>query len=74
MRPRSWPVSWKRVALCVFKLLFFRSKDVVDLERLINRQGKSLDVAAVRRHIVEMMSETDPRVARWDDLVREFMP
>lgn len=59
-------------ALCVFKLLFFRSKDVADLERLIARQGKRLDASLVRRHIVEMMGEDDPRVATWDELVREF--
>ena len=35
-------------ALCVFKLLFFRGKDVVDLERLIAVQGSALDGAYVR--------------------------
>ncbi len=55
-------------ALCVFKLLFFRPKDVVDLERLIAVQGQALDLAYVRRHVVEMMGEGDERVQRWDEL------
>lgn len=58
-------------ALCVFKLLFFRGKDVVDLERLIAVQGEALDRAYVRARIVEMMGEDDPRVATWDRLWSE---
>ena len=60
-------------ALAVFKLLFFRGKDIVDLERLIGVQQKRLDAAYVRRKIVEMMGEEDERVQRWDELVREHM-
>jgi hypothetical protein len=58
-------------ALSVFKLLFFRGKDLVDLERLIAVQGARLDVAYVREKIVAMMGEDDPRVAAWDRLVAE---
>lgn len=58
-------------ALCVFKLLFFRGKDVVDLERLIAVQGCALDGAYVRRQIVEMLGPDDPRVATWDRLWAE---
>lgn len=60
-------------AIAVFKLLFFRGKDVVDLERLV-AVNVGLDHAYVRRWIVEMMGEDDPRVARWDDLVARFGP
>ena len=56
-------------ALCVFKLLFFRGKDLVDLERLIAVRGGKLDVVYVRAHIVELMGEDDERVAKWDELV-----
>jgi hypothetical protein len=59
-------------ALAVFKLLFFRPKDLVDLERLIAVQGAGLDRAYVRRWIVDMMDESDARVAAWDDLVLRF--
>ena len=61
-------------ALCVYKLLFFRSKDVVDLERLIAVQGEALDAAYVRTKIVEMMGEDDERVEAWDRLLREYRP
>jgi hypothetical protein len=61
-------------ALCVFKLLFFRGKDVVDLERLIAVQEGALDAAYVRGHIVDMLGENDPRVSTWDRLWREHGP
>jgi hypothetical protein len=56
-------------ALAVFKLLFFRPKDIADLQRLIGVQGRALDVAYVRSWIVVMMGEEDERVGRWDALV-----
>lgn len=59
-------------AIAVFKLLFFRGKDVVDLERLVAVQGPGLDCDYVRRHIVEMMGEDDERVRRWDTIVAAF--
>ncbi len=59
-------------ALSVFKLLFFRGKDVVDLERLVAVMGDTLDHAYVRDKIVEMMDEDDPRTKTWDRLVSEF--
>lgn len=55
-------------ALAVFKLLFFRPKDIVDLERLVEVQGDSLDIAYVRRELAAMMGEDDERVRRWDAL------
>ncbi len=61
-------------ALAVFKLLFFRGKDLVDLERLIAVRGPELDHGWVRRWMVDMMGEQDERVRRWDDLVRRFGP
>lgn len=59
-------------AITVFKLLFFRGKDMVDLERLVAVRGERLDRAYVRRWIVEMMGEDDPRVRRWDEIVARF--
>ncbi|MBI5499958.1 MAG: hypothetical protein HY907_06925 [Deltaproteobacteria bacterium] len=58
-------------SLAVFKLLFFRSKDIADLERLVAVRGTRLDAAYVRRHLVDMMGEDDPRVARWDQIVAQ---
>lgn len=59
-------------ALSFFKLMFFRGKDIVDLERLISSQGKKLDAAYVRRWIVETMGEDDDRVKKWDELCAAF--
>jgi hypothetical protein len=62
-----WVLSAEAIA--TFKLLFFRPKDVLDLERLIAVQGSNLDTAYIRAHIVDMMGEDDVRVRRWDELV-----
>lgn len=61
-------------ALAVFKLLFFRGKDLVDLERLVAVQGSRLDAGYIRRKVVEMMGEDDPRVSAWDRIVSDHMP
>lgn len=58
--------------LAVFKLLFYRAKDLADLERLAAAQGPALDRAYVRRWIVDMMGPGDERVAAWDDICRRF--
>lgn len=61
-------------AIAVFKLLFFRGKDVVDLERLVAVRGADLDHAFVRRWMVEMTGEDDERVRRWDEVVSRYGP
>ena len=60
--------------LAVFKLLFFRTKDVLDLERLVAIQGGTLDAGYVRRWIVDMCGENDARVKRWDAIVATARP
>jgi hypothetical protein len=64
---RVWFLSAEAIA--VFKLLFFRAKDVVDLQRLIAVQGERLSCAYVREWLVRMMGEDDERVRKWDELV-----
>lgn len=66
----AWFLSAEAITL--FKLLFFRSKDLADLERLVARQGPRLDVRYVREQLVGMMGPDDVRVRRWDELVRDF--
>lgn len=56
-------------ALAVFEMLFFRAKDLVDLERLL-AVAPELDRDYVRRALVDMMGEEDVRIGRWDELVR----
>lgn len=57
--------------LCVFKLLFFRSKDLADLEQLV-LVATTLDRAAVRSTVSKLMGEDDVRVAAWDKIVAQF--
>lgn len=61
-------------ALCVFKLLFFRGKDVADLERLIAVHGAALDGSYVREKIITMLGADDARVATWDRLLADHLP
>lgn len=51
-------------SLCVFKLLFFRTKDLADLEQLV--LTTSVDAAWVRDAVSGMMGADDPRVVTWD--------
>jgi hypothetical protein len=55
-------------ALSVFKMMFFRPKDIIDLERLIEVRGSALDTAYVRSHLIAMVGPSDDRVTRWDAL------
>jgi hypothetical protein len=57
-------------AICVFKLLFFRPKDLLDLAGLVARQGSALDVSYVRRQLEVMFPEGDERLLEWDRIVR----
>jgi hypothetical protein len=63
----AWYLSAEAIAL--FKLLFFRPKDVVDVEKLVVVQGPDLDRAYVRRWLVEMMGEDDERVTTLDGIL-----
>lgn len=65
-RPFSGTVLWflSAESLCVFKLLFFRTKDLADLEQLV--LTTQLDRPWVRESIASMMGDDDPRVAAWD--------
>lgn len=65
----GWFLSAESIA--VFKLLFFRGKDIVDLERLVAVRPE-LDIAYVRRWIVEMMGEHDERTQRWDAITARY--
>ena len=55
--------------LTVFKLLFFRGKDVVDVERLVAAMADRLDRRYVRTWLVACVGEDDARVRRWDSIV-----
>lgn len=56
--------------LTVFKLLFFRPKDLIDVERMVAALGPALDRGYVERWLEELVGETDSRVDRWRTLLR----
>jgi hypothetical protein len=62
----TWVLSPE--VLAVFKMLFFRSKDLRDLERLLAVQGDRFDRGFVRRWLVDMLGTDSEQVAAWDRL------
>lgn len=54
--------------LSIFKALFDRPKDWVDIDEMLAYGG--VDVADVRGWLVKILSAKDRRVANWDDHVR----
>ena len=60
-------------AITLFKLMFDRGKDRVDLERLV-AACPTLDRDYVRRHLVDWFDGDDGRVRFWDGLVAMFPP
>jgi hypothetical protein len=65
---------WDPETLCVFKLMFFRRKDLADLEQILRVQGNQLDHSWVGRQIIQIYGERDPRVSQWQELVNELLP
>lgn len=57
--------------LVVFKLLFNRHKDVVDIEAMVEESGDKLDLQYVRHWLIECVGEDDARVETWNALVRD---
>jgi hypothetical protein len=62
----TWVLSPE--VLAVFKMLFFRAKDLRDLERLLAVQGPRFDRAFVRGALVDMLGADAEQVAAWDRL------
>ncbi|MDH5675092.1 MAG: hypothetical protein OEZ06_23380 [Myxococcales bacterium] len=62
---RTWVHSAE--VLSVFKLLFFRPKDLLDIERMLQVQGTRFDRAFVRAALVDMLQD-DPRIEKWDEI------
>jgi hypothetical protein len=65
----TWMLSAE--VLAVFKMLFFRPKDLVDVGRMLDIQGHRFDAGFVRRWLVDMLGPDDERIPAWDRLVAE---
>lgn len=68
----TWVLSPE--VLAVFKMLFFRVKDLRDLERLLAVQGARFDRAFVRHALVDMLGADAEQVAAWDGLAGDARP
>ena len=56
------------VELVLFKALFDRPKDWVDIATVV--EAGAVDRPAVRRGLIALVGADDGRLARWDDLTR----
>jgi hypothetical protein len=65
-------VVWDAESLAVFKMMFFRRKDLADVEQILRTQGAHFDRPWVRGQIAEIYGNRDPRLSAWDDLAREI--
>ena len=65
---------WDAETLCVFKLMFFRRKDLTDVEAILRDQGAALDRDWVEERLLEMYGNRDPRLSSWRELVAEASP
>jgi hypothetical protein len=63
---------WDAESLVVFKMMFFRRKDLADVEQVLRTQGASFDRLWVREQLAGMCGTRDPRLSAWDDLIREI--
>jgi len=68
-RRNTWVLSPE--SLVVFKMLFYRPKDIADVGRLLQIQRGRFDIAFVRRWLVTMLGAEDERIAAWDQLVAQ---
>src|SRR6185436_1311352 len=58
--------------LCVMKLLYGRTKDIADLERMFS--ALTLDLSYIRTWLAKMIPDADRRLTLLDDLERRFPP
>lgn len=65
---------WDAETLVVFKMMFFRRKDLADVEQILRAQGRQLDRQWVRSQIEGIHGARDPRLAQWDELASEIEP
>jgi hypothetical protein len=62
---------WDAESLCVFKMMFFRRKDIADVEQILRAQEKELDRNWILERLEELYSVRDSRISQWQELVKE---
>jgi hypothetical protein len=72
---RGQPIMiWDAETLAVFKMMFFRLKDLADVQQILAVQGPQFEREWVRDRLIEMYGQRDPRVAQWDELTKDIVP
>jgi hypothetical protein len=64
---------WDAETLCVFKMMFFRRKDLADVEQILRSRGASFSTDWTRAQLVTMYGTRDPRLISWDEIVAEVL-
>ncbi len=62
---------WDAESLVVFKMMFFRRKDIADVEQILRTQRESLDCTWIARHLEQLFGPHDPRISQWNELRKE---
>ena len=52
-------------------MMFFRQKDLVDIESILRSQAASLDRSWVEQSLFDLYGARDPRITRWRELTTE---
>ncbi len=52
--------------------MFFRRKDVADVEQILRARANEFEHLWVRERLVEIYGERDPRLSQWDELIDEL--
>jgi hypothetical protein len=69
---RQQAYIWDAETLCVFKMMFFRQKDLVDVQSVLRSQRDLLDRDWVEKSLLELYGKRDPRITRWRELAAEI--
>ncbi|MBM4012270.1 MAG: hypothetical protein FJ286_12975 [Planctomycetes bacterium] len=60
---------WDAETPVIFKLMFFRDKDPVDIAQILRTQAGRLDSDWITTRLVDLFGRRDPRVSRWHELL-----
>jgi hypothetical protein len=63
---------WDAETLCIFKMMFFRRKDLADIEQIMRVQGAALDRDWILNRLKEIYGARDPRISQWGELAHEI--
>lgn len=59
---------WDAESLVVFKMMFFREKDLVDIKQILRTQGSGFDRSWVKEQLTCIFGRRDLRVVRWQEV------